>query len=96
MNSYKERIIYRNIVFKTKGVVVMNRTVLDRIALVLVIIGAINWLLIGFRDYNLVAEVISLFGLGSSFSIIYYIGGLSGLYTISLLFREAEPAKEQG
>ncbi|NLI58754.1 MAG: DUF378 domain-containing protein [Clostridium sp.] len=75
----------------------MNRTVLDRIALVLVIIGAINWLLIGFRDYNLVAEVISLFGLGSSFSrIIYYIVGLSGLYTISLLFREAEPAKEQG
>jgi uncharacterized membrane protein YuzA (DUF378 family) len=75
----------------------MNRTVLDRIALVLVIIGAINWLLIGFRDYNLVAEVISLFGLGSSFSrIIYSIVGLSGLYTISLLFREAEPAKEQG
>lgn len=75
----------------------MNRTVLDRIALVLVIIGAINWPLIGFRDYNLVAEVISLFGLGSSFSrIIYYIVGLSGLYTISLLFREAEPAKEQG
>jgi uncharacterized membrane protein YuzA (DUF378 family) len=75
----------------------MNRTVLDRIALVLVIIGAINWLLIGFRDYNLVAKVISLFGLGSSFSrIIYSIVGLSGLYTISLLFREAEPAKEQG
>ena len=75
----------------------MNRTVLDRIALVLVIIGAINWLLIGFRGYNLVAEVISLFGLGSSFSrIIYSIVGLSGLYTISLLFREAEPAKEQG
>ena len=75
----------------------MNRTVLDRIALVLVIIGAINWLLIGFRGYNLVAEVASLIGMGSSFlRIIYSIVGLSGLYTISLLFREAEPAKEQG
>ena len=74
----------------------MNRTALDRIALVLVIIGAINWLLIGFRDYNLVAEVASLLGLGSLFSrIVYSIVGLSGLYTISLLFREAEPAKEQ-
>ena len=60
----------------------MNRTVLDRIALVLVIIGAINWLLIGFRDYNLVVEVISLFGLGSSFSrIIYsYSGSFRTLY----------------
>lgn len=74
----------------------MNRTALDRIALVLVIIGAINWLLIGLRDYNLVAEVASLLGLGSLFSrIVYSIVGLSGLYTISLLFREAEPAKEQ-
>ena len=74
----------------------MNRTALDRVALVLVIIGAINWLLIGLRDYNLVYEVSTLLGMGTLLSrIIYSIVGLSGLYTISLLFREAEPAREQ-
>lgn len=74
----------------------MNRTALDRVALVLVIIGAINWLLIGLLDYNLVYEVSTLLGMGKLLSrIIYSIVGLSGLYTISLLFREAEPAREQ-
>ena len=74
----------------------MNRTPLDRIALVLIIVGAINWLLIGLFDYNLVAHVASLIGLGFSFSrIIYSLVGLSGIYAISLLFREVEPAREQ-
>ncbi|MDQ2086423.1 DUF378 domain-containing protein [Herbivorax sp. ANBcel31] len=74
----------------------MDRTPLDRIALVIVIIGAINWLLIGLFDYNLVAHAASLFGLGFFFSrTIYSIVGLSGLYAISLLFRESEPVKEQ-
>ncbi len=65
----------------------MNRTVLDRIALVLVIIGAINWLLIGFRDYNLVAEVISLLGLGTSLSRIIYsiVGSFRALYHKSVV-----------
>ncbi|TYQ17030.1 UNVERIFIED_CONTAM: hypothetical protein Cloal_3631 [Acetivibrio alkalicellulosi] len=74
----------------------MNRTPLDRMALVIVIIGALNWLLIGLFNYNLVDHVGSLFGLGYFFSrTIYSIVGLSGVYAISLLFREAEPVKEQ-
>jgi uncharacterized membrane protein YuzA (DUF378 family) len=71
-----------------KGVVIMDRTPLDRLALVLVIIGALNWLLVGLFDYNLVAD---LFGAASIISrIIYSIVGIAGLYSISLLFRESE------
>ncbi|NLU26001.1 MAG: DUF378 domain-containing protein [Hungateiclostridium thermocellum] len=66
----------------------MDRTPLDRLALVLVIIGALNWLLVGLFDYNLVAD---LFGAASIISrIIYSIVGIDGLYSISLLFRESE------
>lgn len=71
----------------------MNRTPLDRLALIIVIIGALNWLLIGLFQYDLVA---SIFG-GSNSVVsrtVYTIVGLAGLYSISLLFRENAPAKE--
>ncbi|NMB98551.1 MAG: DUF378 domain-containing protein [Clostridiaceae bacterium] len=71
----------------------MNRTPLDRLALVLVIIGALNWLLIGLFNFDLVA---TLFGGNTTFlsKAIYTIVGLSGLYCISLLFRESERVTE--
>jgi uncharacterized membrane protein YuzA (DUF378 family) len=70
----------------------MNRTPLDRVALVLVIIGALNWLLVGLFRYDLVA---SIFGVASFVSrTIYAVVGLAGLYSISLLFRETIPEKD--
>lgn len=71
----------------------MNRTPLDRLALVLVIIGALNWLLVGLFQYDLVA---SIFGSNTTFMArtIYTLVGLAGLYSISLLFRESEPVRE--
>lgn len=71
----------------------MNRTPLDRLALVIVIIGALNWLLIGLFGYDLVA---ALFGGSTTFAskAVYTIVGIAGLYAISLLFREAVPVKE--
>ena len=58
---------------------------LDYIALTLVIIGAGNWGLIGFFDWNLVA---ALFGSMSWLSrIIYAIVGLCGLYLISMYMK---------
>ena len=71
----------------------MHRTPLDRLALIIVIIGALNWLLIGLFEYNLVAEI---FGGVTSFAskAVYTIVGISGLYTISLLFRESVPVNE--
>lgn len=58
---------------------------LDNTALVIVIIGAVNWLLIGIFRFDLVAY---LFGDLSWLSrIIYAIVGLCGLYLISLFGR---------
>lgn len=58
--------------------------VIDTIALVLVIIGAINWGLVGIFNFNLVDAI---FGAMSVISrIIYILVGISGLWTIKLLF----------
>ena len=56
--------------------------VLYCIALTLVIIGALNWLLIGLFSFDLVA---TLFGNMSVFSrIIYVLVGISGIISIGL------------
>ena len=57
----------------------------DNIALTLVIVGALNWLLVGVFRFDLVAY---LFGNLSMLSrIIYTLVGLCGLYLISLCGR---------
>ena len=54
--------------------------VIDYIALVLVIIGAINWGLIGLFNFDLVAMI---FGTMSVISrIIYTLVGIAGLWSI--------------
>ena len=59
--------------------------VLYYIALTLVIIGAINWLLIGLFSFDLVA---TLFGTMSVFSrIIYSLVGIAGIISIGLYSR---------
>ncbi|MCL6582226.1 MAG: DUF378 domain-containing protein [bacterium] len=50
----------------------------DWLALTLLIIGALNWGLVGFFNYNLVSAI---FGPALS-RIIYAIVGLTGLYAI--------------
>ncbi len=61
---------------------------LDITALILVVIGAINWGLIGFFKFDLVA---SLFGNMSGFSrVIYALIGLAGLYAISFFGKNHE------
>ncbi len=58
--------------------------VIDKIALVLIIIGAVNWGLIGIFKFDLVA---ALFGEMSAISrIVYSLVGISGLWGIKLLF----------
>ena len=62
---------------------------LDNTALVIVIIGAINWLLIGLFGFDLVAAIFG--GQGALISrIIYTIVGIAGLWTGTLLFRDKE------
>lgn len=68
---------------------------LDRTSLVLTIIGAINWLLVGLFQFDLVAYICG--GQGAVISrIIYTIVGVAGLWCISLLFRERGGAEAHG
>lgn len=58
---------------------------LNNIVLALIILGAINWGLLGIFQFDLVANI---FGYMSVFSrIIYSIIGISGLYAISFFIR---------
>lgn len=67
-----------------KGMVFMK--IIDKIALALVIIGAINWLLIGLFSFNLVDTI---FGTMSIISrIVYILVGISGLWCIKALFTD--------
>lgn len=64
---------------------------LDRVSLGLVIVGAINWLLVGLFRYDLVA---SIFGgtATTSARIVYTLVGIAGLYSLSLFARNTERA----
>jgi len=57
--------------------------IIQKIALVLTIIGALNWGLIGLFNYNLVE---ALFGDAIVSAIIYMLVGIAGIVNIMLLF----------
>lgn len=65
----------------------MNKfTVVDWAAFVILVIGGVNWGLIGFFNFDLVS---TLFGAMSTASrIIYGLVGVSALYSISFPFRD--------
>lgn len=59
---------------------------IQRTALVLTIIGAINWGLIGFFQFDLVAAIFG--GQDAALSrIIYGLVGIAGLVNLGLLFK---------
>ncbi len=57
--------------------------VLDLIAFVLVIVGAINWGLLGLFNFNLVTAILSTIPI--LVTIVYILVGLAGVYCINLL-----------
>ena len=60
--------------------------IMDAVALILVIIGALNWLLVGLFKFDLVAFIFN--GSGSVLSrIIYVLVGLAGIWTITIAAR---------
>lgn len=64
--------------------------IMDRIALILAIIGGLNWGCIGLFQFDLVAAI----GGGQDGGlarIIYVLVGLAAIWCISLLFRNREP-----
>ena len=59
----------------------------DKLALLLTVIGAINWGSIGLFQFDIVAAIFG--GQGSIISrIIYTLVGLAGIWCISLFFRD--------
>ena len=66
---------------------------MDNTALILVIIGALNWGAIGLFGVDLVGLIFG--GQGALISrIIFTVVGLAGLWAITLLFKEKIPARE--
>ncbi|MFA7435031.1 MAG: DUF378 domain-containing protein [Bacilli bacterium] len=59
--------------------------ILQRIALIVVIIGALNWGLIGLFDFNLVGFIFDPLSVVIS-RIIYALVGVAGIICISALF----------
>ncbi len=65
--------------------------VLDKIALILSIIGGLNWGSVGLFRFDLVAFICG--GATTPLArIIYILVGLSALWCITLLFRDTESA----
>jgi uncharacterized protein len=64
---------------------VTTLNVVDWIALILVIVGGLNWGLVGAFDFDLVAAI---FGAMSAVTrIVYVLVGIAAVYCISLLVR---------
>ena len=57
----------------------MEMNALGKTAYLLLIIGGLNWGLIGVFEYNMVAEI---FGIGGFADVIYAVVGLAALYGI--------------
>ncbi|KUK10785.1 MAG: hypothetical protein XD50_0988 [Clostridia bacterium 41_269] len=70
----------------------MNFDTMDRIALALIIIGALNWLLVGLANFDAVA---ALFGSQTATisRIIYTIIGIAGIW--ALRFFVKSPVEEK-
>ena len=69
-----------------KGVITLKKLIL-----LLMIIGGINWGLIGFFNYNLVGSIFNG-SLDIVARIIYAIVGRASLYGISILFKDERRA----
>jgi len=67
---------------------------MDRFALLFVIIGAFNWGLIGLFRFDLVA---ALFGGPAALisRVVYSLVGIAGLWCITLLFKERDHDKNR-
>ncbi len=71
----------------------MRKNVLDCILLAIIIIGAINWGLIGLFRFDLIAF---LFGTMSWLTrIIYVVVGISGIYMLSMFARLKDSDREK-
>ncbi len=64
----------------------MKMSTTDMIVWVLVVIGALNWGLVGAFDFNLVS---SIFGDGAFTRVIYVIVGLAAVWSLVTMFSKS-------
>jgi uncharacterized protein len=58
----------------------MNNKALHMVTFILLVVGGLNWLLVGVADFDLVA---TLFGAGSTIAkVVYILVGLSAVYEV--------------
>lgn len=68
---------------------------MDKIALILAIIGGLNWGSIGIFGFDVVAFLFG--GADSALSrVVYTLVGLAAIWCISLVFRESDPVEDRG
>lgn len=67
----------------------MKNMLMDRIALIISIIGCLNWGLVGIFKFDLISWIFGSQGALAS-RVIYTVVALAGLWCVSLLFRPRE------
>ena len=73
----------------------MRARPIDWLCLTLVIVGAINWGLIGFFQYDLVAGIFG--GMSATLSrFVYVLVGAAGLYCLSMYHRVWDRGADRG
>jgi uncharacterized membrane protein YuzA (DUF378 family) len=65
---------------------------LEPVWLTLIVIGAINWLMVGLFDTNVVAEI---FGAGTASDVVYVVVGIAGLAMLPRLFEEVRVSADR-
>ena len=69
--------------------------IMDRIALILAVVGGLNWGSVGLFRFDVVAYLFG--GQTSTVSrVVYTLVGLASVWCISLLFRERDDVEERG
>ena len=58
---------------------------LEPLWLTLIVLGALNWLMVGLFDTNVVTEI---FGSGTASDVVYVIVGIAGLAMLPRLFED--------
>ena len=65
---------------------------LEPVWLVLVVLGALNWLMVGLFDTNVVTEIL---GSGTASDVVYVIVGVAGLALLPRLFEDVRMADDR-
>ena len=65
---------------------------LEPLWLVLVVLGALNWLMVGLFDTNVVTEIL---GSGTASDVVYVVVGVAGLALLPRLFEDVRMAGDR-